>query len=84
MKSEIKLNSRYRENNRLVRIGNESSLKYQLETELDTWRCGIIEDNPDEYYFIDPPGGPFITKGSEIEGHIVKAIHKGGIIEFES
>lgn len=84
MKEVIKLNSRYRENNGLVRIGDDSSLKYQLITELDTWRCGIIEDNPDEYSFIDPSGGPFITKGTEIEGHTVKAIHKGGIIEFES
>lgn len=84
MKEVIKLNSRYKENNRLVRIGDNSSLKYQLITELDTWRCGIIEDNPDEYSFIDPSGGPFITKGTEIEGHTVKTIHKGGIIEFES
>lgn len=84
MKEVIKLNSRYKEDNRLIRIGNDSSLKYQLETELDTWRYGIIEDNPDEYSFIDPSGGPFITIGTEIEGHIVKSIHKGGIVEFES
>lgn len=84
MKEVIKLNSRYRENNRLIRIGDETSLRYQLETELNTWRYGIIEDNTDEYSFIDPSGGPFITKGTEIDEHIVKTIHKGGIIEFES
>lgn len=84
MKSEIQLSSRYGENNILVRIGDENSLKYQLKTSIDTYRIGIIEDNPDEYSFIDPSGGPFITVGSEIEGHVVKAIHKGGIVEFES
>lgn len=84
MKSEIQLNSRYGEDNRLVRVGDEDSLKYRLKPSTDTYRVGIIEGNPDEYSFIDPSGGPFITIGSEIEGHKVKAIHKGGIIEFES
>lgn len=84
MKSEIQLSSRYGEDNRLVRIGGEDSLKYQLKTSIDTYRAGIIEGNPDEYSFIDPSGGPFITIGSKIEGHKVKAIHKGGIVEFES
>ncbi len=83
MKDTIKLNSRYGKNNKLVRMDNPCP-KYQLVTGDDFWRCGIIEDNPNEYSFIDPSGGPFITKGVEIEGHIVKAIYEGGIIEFES
>lgn len=82
MKSEIKLNSRDGDSNKLVRIGEEDSLKYKLESKF-YYRAGIIEDNPDEYSFIDPSGGPFITVGSKIDGHVVKAIYKGGIIEFE-
>lgn len=84
MKPEIQLNSRYNEDNRLIRIGGEDSLKYKLKASIDTYRVGIIEGNPDEYSFIDPSGGPLITIGSEIDSHIVKSIHKGGIIEFES
>lgn len=83
MKPEIQLNSRYGEDNRLVRVGGEDSLKYKLKTRYN-YRAGIIEDNQDEYSFIDPSGGPFIAIGSEIDGHVVKAIHKGGIIEFGS
>lgn len=83
MKQEIKLNSRYNENNRLVRI-NDEELKYLLVTELDTYRAGLIDGTEEQYSFIDPPGGPFITIGTEIDGHKVKAIYKGGIIEFES
>jgi hypothetical protein len=83
MKPEILLNSRYGEDNRLIREGSEGSLRYKLQTRFN-YRAGIIEDNPDEYSFIDPSGGPYITIGSEIDGHIVKSIHKGGIIEFES
>lgn len=84
MKPEIKLYNRYGEDTKLVRIGDEDSLKFELKTECEHWRVGLIEDNPDEYSFIDPSGGPFITVGGEIEGHTVKSIHKGGIIEFES
>lgn len=80
---EFQLGSRGGIDNRLVRIGDESSNKYRLETQLN-YRCGIIEDNPDEYSFIDPSGGPFMTPGYEINGHKIKSIHSGGIIEFES
>lgn len=80
---EILLNSRYGLDNRLIREGNESSNRYKLDTEF-SYRCGIIENNPDEYSFIDPSGGPFIVPGYEINGHKVKSIYKGGIIEFET
>lgn len=81
MKPEIQLYSRGNIDNRLVRVGGEDSTKYELKTSLN-YRVGFTEDN--EYTFIDPAGGPFIAVGSEIEGHKVKAIHKGAIIEFES
>lgn len=82
MKTEIQLNSRGNIDNRLIQLTGES-LKYRLSTEFN-YRMGYVDGNPDEYTFIDPAGGPFISIGSEIEGHVVKAIHKGGIIEFES
>lgn len=82
MKHEIRLDSRGNIDNRLVQIEGEP-LKYQLKAEFN-YRVGFRDENIDECAFIDPAGGPFITIGSEIDGHIAKAIHKSGIIEFES
>lgn len=81
MKSEIQLNSRGGIDNRLVQVEGEP-LKFKLKTNCN-YRVGI-DKNLEEYSFIDPAGGPFITVGSEIEGHVVKAIHKDDIVEFES
>lgn len=78
MKPEIQLNSRYNTDNRLIQIEG-SPLKYKLKTDYN-YRIGF-ENN--KCTFIDPSGGPFITIGSEIEGHVVKAIYDNGIIEFE-
>lgn len=82
MKPEIRLDSRGNIDNRLVQVEGEP-LKYQLKTEFN-YRVGFRDENIDECTFIDPAGGPFIAVGSEIDGHTVKAIHKSGIIEFES
>lgn len=82
MKERFELTSRYGDKHILERIGDETSTKYQLHTKF-SYRCGITEDTPDMYTFIDPSGGPFITLGYDIEGHKVKAIHSGAIIEFE-
>lgn len=82
MKPEIQLNSRDNMDNRLVQIEGEP-LKYRLKTEFN-YRVGFRDENMEECVFIDPAGGPFISIGSEIDGHIVKAIHKDGVIEFES
>ena len=82
MKPEIQLNSRGGIDNRLVQVEGES-LKFELKTEYNYW-VGLKDNGEDGYTFIDPAGGPFIAVGSEIEGHVVKAIHKGGIVEFES
>lgn len=81
MKLEIQLNSRGGLDNRLIQVEGEP-LKFRLKTDYN-YRVGF-KDNTEKYTFIDPAGGPFITVGSEIEGHVVKAIHKGGIVEFES
>ena len=82
MKPEIQLNSRGGIDNRLVQVEGEP-LKFELRTNYN-YRVGIIDKNSEEYSFIDPAGGPFITVGSEIEGHEVKAIYKDGTIEFKS
>lgn len=83
MNKEIKLPSRDNLDNRLIRVGDEDSLMYTLKTNFN-YRAGVAEDDDSYYTFIDPSGGPFITPGYEIEGHKVKTIHRGGIIEFES
>lgn len=84
MKPEIQLNSRYGEDNRLIRIDGEESLKFKLKTQSGHYRIGFRDETDEEVIFIDPSGGPFITKGSEIDGHIVKAVYREGIVEFES
>ena len=82
MKPEIKLYSREGLDNRLVQVEGEP-LKFKLKTDY-YYRVGFKDDNIEECTFIDPAGGPFITVGSEIDGHIVKAIYGNGIIEFKS
>ena len=82
MKPEIQLKSSGGIANRLVQVEGES-LKFELKTEYN-YRVGLKDNGEDGYTFIDPAGGPFIAVGNEIEGHVVKAIHKGGIVEFES
>lgn len=86
MKEQIKLKSRYREDrNYLNRIGDETSKKYLLQVNFN-YRAGIIEGDPDTYSFVDPSGGPFMQKGTEIDGNIIKSISRGKegvIIEFE-
>lgn len=76
---EIQLKSRYGIDNRLIQIEGEP-LKYKLKTE-HNFRVGL---KGDECFFIDPSGGPFITAGSEINGHVVKAVYRDGTVEFES
>lgn len=86
MKEKIKLESRYRgDENYLVRIGDESSKRFSLQTDY-SYRVGIIDANPDIYSFVDPSGGPFMQKGTVIDGNIIKSISRGEegvIIEFE-
>lgn len=82
MKPEIQLNSRGGIDNRLVQVEGEP-LKFRLKTDYN-YRVGLIDGNSENYSFIDPSGGPFIAVGSEIEGHVVKAIYKDGTIEFKS
>lgn len=82
MKPEIQLNSRGGIDNRLVQVEG-SPLRFKLKTEFN-YRIGFKDGSKEECTFIDPSGGPFITVGSEIEGHVVKAIYKDGTVEFES
>ena len=86
MKEKIKLQSRYIEDkNYLNRIGDETSKRYLLQTEYD-YRVGLVEGDSSTYSFVDPSGGPFISKGTIIDNNTVKSIlkdDKGVIIEFE-
>ena len=86
MKEKIKLQSRYIEDkNYLNRIGDETSKRYLLQTEY-SYRVGLVEGDSSTYSFVDPSGGPFISKGTIIDNNTVKSIRKGDegvIIEFE-
>lgn len=82
MEKKIKLKSRGGLNNYLVQIDDSNPLMYKLDTQF-SFRIGYSENN-DDLSFIDPAGGPFMTVGCEINGHKIKSIHKGCIIEFES
>ena len=78
---KIQIKSRGGLDNKLVQVEGEP-LKFKLETDYN-YRIGFKDNNIEGCTFIDPAGGPFITVGSEIEGHKVKAIYGNGIIEFE-
>ena len=86
MKEKIKLQSRYIEDkNYLNRIGDETSKRYLLQTEYN-YRVGLVEGDSSTYSFVDPSGGPFISKGTIIDNNTVKSTLKGDegvIIEFE-
>lgn len=86
MKRQIKLQSRYREDeNYLNRIGDETSRRYSLQTQFN-YRVGLVDEDPDAYSFVDPSGGPFMQKGTVIDGNVIKSISRGEegvIIEFE-
>ena len=87
MKKQIKLSSRYIEDkNYLNRIGDETSRRYSLQTQFD-YRVGLVDGDPDAYSFVDPSGGPFMQKGTVIDGCVIKSISREGkdvIINFES
>lgn len=56
---EVILNNRYGDTNKLIQ---ESDNIYRFEFESPEYiRLGIITDKPNEYWMIDPPGGPMIT-----------------------
>lgn len=86
MKEKIKLQSRYREDeNYLNRVGDEASKRYSLQTTFN-YRVGIVDGDPDAYSFVDPSGGPFMQKGTVIDGNVIKSISRGEggiIVEFE-
>jgi len=48
--------------------------RYVLRVDSDHVRVGLTNPDSKEYFFIDPPGGPFMAVGSEIEGRKLIAI----------
>lgn len=86
MKKQIKLSSRYIEDkNYLNRIGDETSRRYSLQTQF-VYRVGLVDGDTNAYSFVDPSGGPFMQKGTVIDGNVIKSISRGEegvIIEFK-
>lgn len=77
----IKLYNRYGDDVHLEPI---SENKYILKCSGEYARAGYDENH--NYSFIDPPGGPFISIGKEIEGMKVSKIgveDNEWVIEFE-
>lgn len=82
----IKLHSRDGINNWLEYYGDST---YILHSELDHIRCGYADDSMKEIQFVDPPGGPFMSVGSELmeaDNAVIKSIRhikgKGFAITF--
>lgn len=88
MEDVIKLKSRYKIENYLRRVGTSDSKDFYLDTKY-AYRVGFVDENQsDSYQFVDPSGGPFISVGSEINGHKVKCIYTDNdsnniIVRFE-
>lgn len=88
MKTTILLKSRYGENHRLDRIGQEDSKLYLFVPEGVSYRVGYKGDpGTKDYDFVDPSGGPFIRVGGYLEeaGSTVKSIRGNdhGCVEIE-
>lgn len=80
---EIKVLSRYNDEYKLIPLTD----KQYLFKCGDYVRIGFDGVNEEEYEFVDPSGGPFISEGYKFDDdHIVKRIFKhdkGIAIEFE-
>lgn len=78
MNDKIKLYNRYNEDNYLIKIDNGVyTLHLGNVNDGDHVRIGLLEGHTwedHEYRFVDPPGGPFISIGSEIAGKVVSRI----------
>lgn len=78
MEEKIKLNSRYNDvSNYLEKLDNGN---WVLRSSLDHIRMGLNNDN--SIYFIDPPGGPFLTVGSKVGDKTIKEFINKGIVEI--
>ena len=87
MKKQIELPSRDGHINYLNRIGGEGSKTYSITPKYYA-SVGLLDNDPYNYSFLDPSGGPFIRVGSKIEDYTVKSIYSekdkdGFLIEFE-
>ena len=70
----IKLHSRDGINNWLEHHEDNT---YILHSELDHIRCGYTDNSMKDIQFVDPPGGPFMSVGSELmeaDNAIIKSI----------
>ena len=71
MKKEIELTNRYRNKNKLVEVSeNKWQLVFDDPKELEWCRSGLREGydwKDNEYCFVDPSGGPYISIGDMID-----------------
>lgn len=77
MKQEYKILNRYREDITLTEV---SPNVYKLScTHADYMRFGLFNNNKDGYYFVDPPGGPFMKVGYfELDDKVLTSIKNEG------
>ena len=83
---KITLHSRDNINNWLEHYKDKT---YILHSELDHIRCGYTDNSMKDIQFVDPPGGPFMSVGSELmeaDNAVIKSIRyiegKGFAITF--
>lgn len=80
MSEKISLPNRYGDKNYLEKVDeNKYALRFGSEEVGNYCRVGLAEGyswEDNEFYFVDPSGGPFISVGSEIEpGVPIKRIY---------
>lgn len=84
----IKLKSRYSTINSVLKqmlpLNSDNDRTYKFVTDSKFIRCGYLDDGS---FWIDPDGGPFLQKGSVVEGRVISNItHSydvGYLITFE-
>lgn len=93
MRKVIRLNSRYGEIHKLIRIGEKNSHLFLFVPANNYYRIGFRDAEMNVLEFVDPSGGPFIKVGINLASYdnkkdlIVKSISRNNnnniIVEFE-
>ena len=86
-RNPLQLESRYGDTHRLIPVDDADEKAYKLTPAFDWMPISVTYDTDEKgnkvIKAVDPDGGPFITVGFEVKGHVVGSIYQtvnGGIL----
>lgn len=79
-RNPLQLKSRYGDVHKLVPVDDADEKAYRLESAFDWMPIGITYDKDEngnrKILAVDPDGGPYITEGFVVKGHVVESIYE--------